>query len=319
MQLSKKALKCSFATRKYLSACSYVPVDVALHCFDALIKPVLIYGAEIWGQHLLHTAKDYITEFVHCKSEIERIHLKFCKWLLNVHSTTTNLVVLSELGRVPMILSVVQSILRYYSRLEGMPNSRILKEVYNFEKDKKFHLNGIAKHLCENLGICLDEYKLTNNVSVKKFNRDIPDQLRYSHEHEWFIALSSSVGKSGMGNKLRTYKLFKRSLTFEKYLCTISNITDRTNRTKLRLSAHNLRIERGRYERENNRMLPENKRICKFCTGNKIEDEYHFVRAFQVFYLFPVRGRVGLCPFGKKTKKTKKVFFSSGLVFLPAE
>ncbi len=36
-------------------------------------------------------------------------------------------------------------------------------------------------------------------------------------------------------------------------------------------------IERGRYERENNTMLPENKRICKFCNTHKIEDEYHFV------------------------------------------
>ncbi len=38
------------------------------------------------------------------------------------------------------------------------------------------------------------------------------------------------------------------------------------------------------------------------------------IRAFQVFYLFPVRGRVGFCPSGKKKKTTKKVFLR-GLFF----
>ncbi len=282
-QLSNKALKCSFAMRKYLSCCSYVPVEVLVHCFDALIKPILLYGAEIWGQDLLHNTKGYITDFVHCKSEIERIHLKFCKWLLNGHGTTTNLAVLSELGRTPMVLAIIQSVLRYFSRLEGMSSTRVIKQAYDFEKDKKFHLYDIVKHICEYFGIDLESYKFTNGASVIKFNKTIPEQLRFSYEEEWFISLSSDKGKSGMGNKLRTYKSFKRCLTYEKYLSTVTNITHRTNLTRLRLSAHDLRIERGRYERENNKMLPENKRICKFCTTDSIEDEYHFVMSCPLY------------------------------------
>ena len=80
-----------------------------------------------------------------------------------------------------------------------------------------------------------------------------------------------------MRNKLRTYKSFKRRLTCEKYLSDISNISYRINLTKLRVSAHQLRIERGRYERVNNRMVPESDRICKYCSTNEIEDEFHFV------------------------------------------
>ncbi len=44
--------------------------------------------------------------------------------------------------------------------------------------------------------------------------------------------------------------------------------------TKFRISAHNLAIERGRYTRP---PTPVNDRICSFCSGNVIEDEFHFL------------------------------------------
>lgn len=44
-------------------------------------------------------------EVEHCFRNLpcERIHLKFCKYLLGVHSKSTNFLVLSELGRFPLI------------------------------------------------------------------------------------------------------------------------------------------------------------------------------------------------------------------------
>ena len=42
--------------------------------------------------------------------------------------------------------------------------------------------------------------------------------------------------------------------------------------TKFRLSAHQLRIEQGRY---NGTARPD--RLCIFCNMNEIEDEYHFI------------------------------------------
>ena len=46
----------------------------------------------------------------------------------------------------------------------------------------------------------------------------------------------------------------------------------RTALTKLRLSSHDLAIERGRYE-----SIPRNERICKYCNQNMTENEYHFL------------------------------------------
>ena len=40
------------------------------------------------------------------------------------------------------------------------------------------------------------------------------------------------------------------------------------------MSAHNLLIEEGRYNRVN---MPLERRLCRFCTTNDIEDEFHFI------------------------------------------
>ena len=47
--------------------------------------------------------------------------------------------------------------------------------------------------------------------------------------------------------KLKTYALFKTNFKFEPYLDIFSDYNIRCNFAKLRLSAHNLHIETGRY------------------------------------------------------------------------
>ena len=82
---------------------------------------------------------------------------------------------------------------------------------------------------------------------------------------------------------LRTYVKFKRTLDCENYLSYVENVSHRISLTKLRISAHPLRIERGRYERVNNRIVPEVDRICKYCPSGEIENEYHFVMTCSLY------------------------------------
>jgi hypothetical protein len=48
------------------------------------------------------------------------------------------------------------------------------------------------------------------------------------------------------GNKLRTYRLFKNNISLEPYL-SMKNDEQRILLSKLRISNHNLEIERGRH------------------------------------------------------------------------
>ena len=50
----------------------------------------------------------------------------------------------------------------------------------------------------------------------------------------------------------------------------------RSSLAKLRLSAHSLHIETGRYVKKEEKLTPENRK-CKLCTANTCENEYHFI------------------------------------------
>ena len=72
--------------------------------------------------------------------------------------------------------------------------------------------------------------------------------------------------------QLRTYFTFKNIFKKETYLDVINDFDLRKTLTQFRVSAHRLAIESGRY-----RNIESNKRICKFCSLNLIEDENHFL------------------------------------------
>jgi hypothetical protein len=48
----------------------------------------------------------------------EKLHTKFCKFILGVHKKTTNFAVLSELGRFSLYYVILKSIFHYWNRLE---------------------------------------------------------------------------------------------------------------------------------------------------------------------------------------------------------
>ena len=53
--------------------------------FDTFVLSILNYACEIWGFSNTHN--------------IERVHRKFCEWLLNVKMSTNNVYLYAELGR----------------------------------------------------------------------------------------------------------------------------------------------------------------------------------------------------------------------------
>jgi hypothetical protein len=72
--------------------------------------------------------------------------------------------------------------------------------------------------------------------------------------------------------KLRTYTTFKVHFGFENYLSVIGNFEHRRCLTKLRISAHRLHIETGRYQG-----IPPHQRLCEQCDSGEVEDEIHFL------------------------------------------
>ena len=101
----------------------------------------------------------------------------------------------------------------------------------------------------------------------------IYERLNDQYFQRWKGSLDSTTGK------LRTYKLFKEELKFEDYLYLPPKL--RLPLTKFRVSAHQLRIEIGRYHRP--RPLPVEERICLHCDSGEVEDEFHFLVNCQLY------------------------------------
>lgn len=87
-----KALKAMNVLNYNIKAFDFTP-KTQCQLFDAFVCSILNYASEVWG---------------HTKSkDLERIHLKFCKKLLNVKISASNVIVYGELGRFPYMLTVL--------------------------------------------------------------------------------------------------------------------------------------------------------------------------------------------------------------------
>ena len=65
-------------------------VTLSLKLFDTLVLPILSYGGVVWGP--LYAHKTNLQNFMNIfnYSQIEKLNVKMCKYLLGVHRKSTN-------------------------------------------------------------------------------------------------------------------------------------------------------------------------------------------------------------------------------------
>lgn len=79
------------------------------------VKPVLLYGCEIWGYGNIDI--------------IERVQLKFLKIILNVKSSAPNSIVCGETGVKPLSIDLKQRIISFWCKL--VTKSKLSSEIYS--------------------------------------------------------------------------------------------------------------------------------------------------------------------------------------------
>ena len=98
-----------------------IPVDLQLKLFESLVEPILLYGSEVWG-------------FENTCS-LEKMHLQFCKKILQVRETTPSYMIYGELGCYPLSIKIKLRIISYWNRLISNEN-KLSSKLY------KLHMNG---------------------------------------------------------------------------------------------------------------------------------------------------------------------------------
>ena len=112
-----KALKAMFEVLKN-GKLHNLSIQCQLDLFEKIIKPIFLYGSEIW-------------DFSNNES-IERVHLKFCKILLKLKMSTPNYMIYRELGLYPMDTDIKVQIISYWARLLTGKQSKLSFLIYKY-------------------------------------------------------------------------------------------------------------------------------------------------------------------------------------------
>jgi len=228
--------------------------------FDAFVGSVLNYSCEVWG-----FGKSKV---------IERLHLKFCKRLLNVKTSTCNMGVYGELGRYPLFINRYVRIIKYWGKVISSENCLITTLYTNLKEKAEQGIQNWAyniKSLLDNYGF---SYIWQNpySVNLKHFHKTFKQRVVDVFTQQWQNELDNS-------RSLLLYRSFKATFGFEEYINDIPAKL-RIPLTKLRLSSHCLHIETGRYGQNR---VDANLRHCLICNSQDIEDEYHFVMICEAY------------------------------------
>ena len=254
--LAGQGSKGIFSMNKYLHKFTEIPVSHKLNLFRKLVLPIFNYGSEIWG-------------FVKGDA-IERVHLQFFKRMLGVKTTTQNDFIYGELGITNLQTSRYYNIIKYWLKLMHSKENKYIQRVYKMLlSDLELHPNkknwcSLLKDLLCSLGFY--EIWLFQDVGHSKiFLLNVRLRLKDQFIQGWNGRLQDS-------SRARLYKEVA-NFCFQPYLDLINVRKFRISFTRLRVSAHRLRIETGRWARPYSTPLQE--RTCLNC--NVLEDEYHFV------------------------------------------
>ena len=266
--LRDKSMKALFKLFKSLKACT-PSVKTSMHLFDAMIKPILLYNSEIWGAMGHHVNERQLqgecgtTNLYFKNNQYEKMHLRWCKYILGVNGKSTNIAVLAELGRYPLRVEVLTNSIKYWLRMIGANPGSLLYDCYRenvllLEHDKKCWLSDVVD-IVKQLGINNQMLDKNGNLDCKNIVKSALKALKDIYDTEFSKDLFNDIRTNDGGNKLRTYRMFKTDMNEEYYLTYIKDRNIRRNLTKLRISAHNLEIERGRHNR--NKSLKKKHRI----------------------------------------------------------
>ena len=318
--LKIKAMRAFFGLKRTVirSKLSYKSL---ITLFDSLIKPIILYGAPIWTppsalnksiikifDNNKHSVENLMSKIY--RSNPEKVQLKFLKWALGVHSKSSNVGVLGETGRYPLFYQSIRLTLRYYQRVLELPQNTFVRAALNEQKklklpwfkniqpllklDEIYQMDHVsAYHILSKPTI--DNIQKDNNQSksflteFSNLSKAIPLPSKKFRVQNVVSTLTNHFTKcweydKSNSSKLNFYHTHKTKFARETYLDEVRGFSRRFSTTKLRISSHNLEVERMRYTKS-----PKETRICHWCKismgANNIENENHLLFECHVIFM----------------------------------
>ena len=151
---------------------------------------------------------------------------------------------------------------------KNMSNNTESIDTFSSKSKSKFSKSNLQLHSSFRAMLLNSNTVLAHPKKSKKFRVNvIMEALRNNFESNWIHVKSHS-------SKLSYYHSIKKKFNREIYLDLVKGFSRRLSTTRLRISAHDYKIERGRYKN-----IPRENRICDWCKtsmgADLVQDEKH--------------------------------------------
>ena len=258
-ELRKKAMRAFFKLKSAISR-ENLSVAALFKLFDALILPILSYGCQTllpeshfisqitkpsalnnWQQSWLSSIS---------KDNFEKVHLLYIKWVLGVHKKASNIGCWGETGRIPLGSTLTKQFYKYALEASTKDDTSLL--YHTFIEQKNLKLKWYQT-------FCKVDKAFSSMVSKTLQETPTPLRTLQSGISNMFTAIwKGALEKS---QKLTFLTDIKTKWGQEHYIRCLS-FSLRNNITRLRISAHRLPIEIGRYSKP---PIPRDQRFCPYC------------------------------------------------------
>ena len=289
-----KARKAMYALLGKTRAQGLHNVDLLCHLFDALVKPVLSYGCEVW-------AVDWVADM--CRqgnfssgAGEERVHKLFLRHILDVCKSTSSAAMYQDLNRQPIPMFWLRMGAQLWNRALSRPHGDLLRialiENTRMAYDPALPLAARRRLWSSAFTRCMDEMGITwkdaqgapQTVDLQSLEHRMAERW---HQHEWGhiddlgtawslqpCAVRAAPADFSRGFKLYTYAHWFAPESWVRGESWTRHVTRREHVrivAQFRLGSHWLQIQQGRFTR-----TPRPQRCCTHCPGC-IEDEAHLL------------------------------------------
>ena len=110
-------------------------IGVFLKHIDSLVKPIILYACECWGDSL---KKDRFA------NKIEKIYVSIYKKLLGVKKNVSSMNILAELGRMLLKINIEIQMFKYHQRFAFIEKDRYVFKAF---QNENLALDGWVKYM----------------------------------------------------------------------------------------------------------------------------------------------------------------------------
>ena len=234
-----------------------------LRLFDALVRPVMLYGIEVWGPHSLGQVD----------AQFERVHRSFLRRLIGVREATPSAVVLAELGRYPLMVLATVQVCRYWNRLLAMDDTRLVRLAFS-ESVRLAALPTRSAVRAPWAAQVASLLAVTPLPATGPRHIDIKAELSALQQRYLTSVSQSALPKVQLYLGQVADALCIDSYQMASYLKEVTSRAQLRRLAQLRTGSHQLRVETGRWERPR---VAREQRICQRCLSGEVDDEHHMV------------------------------------------